>query len=87
MTTDERSPKPRFFVAFKTIASIERKELISMNEIIPINKEEVLEVEERTVMAHIEMDIMSDGKVRFKMEGDMKLEDLMNITRQTNGLF
>lgn len=58
-----------------------------MNEIICVNKNDEEEIEERTVSAHIEMDIMSDGKIRFKMEGDMKLEDLMELTRQTNGIF
>ena len=36
------------------------------------------------VVAHIEMDIMSDNSVRFKMEGHMKMEDLLAITKQTN---
>ena len=36
------------------------------------------------VVAHIEMDILSDNRVRFKMEGDMKLSDLMELTKQTN---
>ena len=52
-----------------------------MNEIIccPEQVEEV-KTDDRKVVAHIVMDVYNDKTVKFKMDGDMKIEDLAGFS-------